>query len=119
MIVISKHSEGAGWIELEGIGRINRGQDNVAGGRTYFTAMADQGGNALTCSKHVGCGPGTWFSSLTNLSCCLPLQETASTPSLRPLKVTSTESASALAAATGKRRSVVVRKTAVAVIHAD
>lgn len=46
--------EGTGWIELKGFGEINPRQDNVAGGRTFFTAMTDQDEYALAHGEHVG-----------------------------------------------------------------
>lgn len=40
--------------------RINPRQDNVSGGRTFFTAMTDQDEYALAHGEHVGWGPETW-----------------------------------------------------------
>lgn len=85
MIVNWKHSEGTGWVELKGSGGINRRRDNVASGWTYSTAMTDQGGYALACGKHVGCGPETWFfESHKPLLLSDSSGKTASKPSLYP-----------------------------------
>lgn len=53
--------EGTGWLELLGFGRINPRQDNVGGGRQYFTAKTEDGGFAMARGDHISGGPETWY----------------------------------------------------------
>ena len=53
--------EGTGWIEVPGFGRINPRRDNeVAGGRQYFTAMTENDEHARATGPSIGGGPETW-----------------------------------------------------------
>jgi len=52
--------EGTGWIDVPGFGRINPRQDNVDGGRQYFTAMTDGGEHARVVGANISGGPETW-----------------------------------------------------------
>ena len=52
--------EGTGWIDIPGYGRINPRQDNVDGGRQYFTAMTDADTYARVVGGGIRGGPETW-----------------------------------------------------------
>lgn len=53
-------SEGAGWIDIPGFGRLNPRRDNVGGGRQYFDAMTDAGGYAEVKGDTITGGPETY-----------------------------------------------------------
>lgn len=53
--------EGTGWISIPGFGRIAPRQDNVGGGRQYFTAKTDSDGYAKVTGNSITGGPETWY----------------------------------------------------------
>ncbi|WP_447643179.1 hypothetical protein [Nocardioides zeae] len=57
-------SEGTGWIDIPGFGRIDPRRDNVGGGREWFTAMVDDGTFADVAGEKVSHGPETWLYEL-------------------------------------------------------
>lgn len=53
--------EGTGWIAVPGFGEINPRQDNVGGGRQYFTAKTEGDEFAKAAGEGVSGGPETWY----------------------------------------------------------
>lgn len=51
---------GTGWITIPGFGRINPRQDNVNGGRQYFTAYLENDDLARVKGELIEGGPETW-----------------------------------------------------------
>jgi hypothetical protein len=53
--------EGVNWISIPDFGRINPRQDNVDGGRQYFTAMTDGDQHTRVIGSRIEGGPENWF----------------------------------------------------------
>jgi hypothetical protein len=53
--------EGTGWIDVPGFGRISPRQDNVGGGRQYFTAKTVGDEYARATGNCISGGPETWY----------------------------------------------------------
>lgn len=51
---------GTGWIGIPEFGRINPRQDNVDGGRQYFTVYLENGDLARVKGESIDGGPETW-----------------------------------------------------------
>lgn len=56
-----KVSEGTGWIELDGLGRINPRRDSVDDGRQYFTVKTADDAFADVRGEGISGGPETWY----------------------------------------------------------